>query len=71
VPSSKGKNRDDNDKKSAGEDLTYFVNQNTGKGTWVSGDFNDDDGHDGTDIKKTNGQVTTVMGKLRRMDLQW
>jgi hypothetical protein len=53
MPSSKGRNGDD-DKKSAGEVLTYLVNQNTGKGTWVSGDFNDDD-RNATDIKKTNG----------------
>ena len=54
APSSKGRNGDD-DKKSAGEVLTYLVNQNTGKGTWVSGDFKDDDDRDATDIKKTTG----------------
>jgi hypothetical protein len=54
LPSSKGRNGED-DKKSAGEVLTYLVNQNTGKGTWVSGDFNDDDDRDVTDIKKTTG----------------
>jgi hypothetical protein len=55
VPSSKGRKGDDDDKNSAEEVLTYLVNQNTGKGTWVSGDFNDDDDRDATDIKKTTG----------------
>jgi hypothetical protein len=54
VPSSKGRNGND-DKKSAGEVLTYLVNQNTGKGTWVSGDFKDGDDRDATDIKKRTG----------------
>ena len=63
VPSSKGRNGDDNDNKSAGEVLTYIVNQNTGKGKWVSDDSNDDDGHDATDIKKTTGTGDNSKGE--------
>jgi hypothetical protein len=65
APSSKGRNGDDNDNKSAGEVLTYLVNQNTGKGTWVSDDFNDDGGHDATDIKKTTGTGDNSRGEAK------
>jgi hypothetical protein len=65
VPSSKSRGGDD-ERESARKVLTYIVNQNTGKGTWVSDDFNDEDDRDVTDVKKTTGKSDKSKGEAER-----